>query len=261
MANGPKDYVGNTRQGHGTSFPGVRVGNVPDPNYDATTDSTNKPTGVPLFPVCRLFLTAPAASDVDALLDDQAANTTGEVAATFTAATDATTGLPQRRSILITPSGSSTGTITVTGTVYGTEFTETLTWAGETAAKETNICFDAVSAINVTSGLGAGVTVDVGTGTKFGVPYPMYGHTVFAACRDSAGTSFPGRDATGFAEGTDWSAEEGAPGTANKDPFGAISLGAGDTDPDGTANYAFYYIPSKFYDDDEDEFSLTAISY
>lgn len=261
MAIGPQNYIGKNRQGHGTSFPGVRIGNMPDPNRPVGDDSAQQPVGIPQWPTAYLWLTEAATSDVDAILDDLDANTTGETEVSYTAATDTTTLLPQRRAVIITPSGSSTGTITVTGTIFGKSYTETFTWAAASAAVTGNICFETVTAVNVTSGLGSGVTVDVGFANKFGVPYPMYGNTVFFAGWDDGAAKFPLKDATNFAEGTDFVVNAGQPGTANQDPFGSITIGDAATDPDGTNSYLFFYIPSLFYRDDEAGYSTTEIDY
>src|SRR5690606_34857543 len=116
-----------------------------------------------------------------------------------------------------------------------------------------------IVSINVTSAFIAGTTIDVGFENKFGFPYPNYHGAIIHACYDAAGADFPIVDGTNFAVTTDWTITAGLPDSPTADPYGTFNItGASDTDPDGTSDYAVYYIPSYIWNQNGETYPTTS---
>lgn len=240
--NPGKKHTGNAQWGE-------RIGNIPD-GYLALDNVTNV-VGVPSTPVFRFLLNAPNAADADYFFNDLVATATGTFYPTLatTMQTNNAYGVPFSRNISVTPNQETTGTIVINGIdTQGKAQSVTVAFAAASAAAVTNCCFTSIVSVEITVAFDADTTLDIGFDDKFGLPYPMYGISTIMACYDGAGTTYPGIDATNFAITTDWTVTAGAPATAGADRYGTFNItGATDTDPDGTANYAYVYCPTYYF--------------
>jgi hypothetical protein len=132
---------------------------VPNMQYASNVDTTG---------AVEAHLGAPIALDADGILDNQsiaAASNTSTFASTYT---DTVMGV-YGRNVTVVASGAATSTVTIRGFDYlGQPMSETLTLNGSTPVLGVKM-FRHVS--NVAFGATAATTIDVGWGSRLGLPY------------------------------------------------------------------------------------------
>jgi len=135
------------------------------------------------------------------------------------------------RNVTVVASGAATSTVTITGRDYlGQPMVETLTLNGTTSVAG-NKAFKYID--KIAWGATASTTINVGTGTKFGLPYRM--QNVLAEMSDRARVATLGTFVAGLL--TD-------PQTATTgDPRGTY---VPNTTPDGTKYLAATFLPNSF---------------
>ncbi len=116
----------------------------------------------------RVYLGAIALTDADGILNDQSIASAGSTT-TFDAAYTVTKMGPFGRNVIVIASGAATSTVTVKGRDYlGQPMSETLTLNGNNSV----VGLKAFKYIDkVTYGATSATTIDLGWGTRFGLPY------------------------------------------------------------------------------------------
>jgi len=224
----------------------IRVGNIRD------NSSANDSVGVPLTAVPVVVkLQAPAAADDDYFVAEATYDTVGAFATLLNSGTNQTneaTGKPFCRSILVTPTASTSGSILFTvEDAQGQIVERTITFAASgTAIQSAWTCRRIISA-EILVGFGTDEGFKVGFDDRFGLPYPAYLSTLINAGIDADGADFPAWDATNFVVTTDYTFTPGIADSATADHYGTFNFATTDTDPDGTANYAFIYLAHEIF--------------
>lgn len=156
-------------------------------------------TGVPTIPMCFMMLNSPDAADADYFV---AAVLTGTSAKTYTLANTTPPGEAfvdglshvVARNVTVTVDGAKTTTITVVGfDIQGRAQTEAISVAASGAGLTSgSVCFSKITSISSSASAGD-VTITVGYGNKFGLPYPL--NVAFPTLCDvlynSAATAWP----------------------------------------------------------------------
>lgn len=116
----------------------------------------------------RVNLGAVVLTDADGILDDQSIAAAGSTTSFLALYTSAKMG-PFGRNVVVVASGAATSTVTVTGRDYlGQPMKETLTLNGTNSVTGLK-AFKYID--KVEWGATAGTTIDLGWGTRFGLPY------------------------------------------------------------------------------------------
>lgn len=116
----------------------------------------------------RISFGAIAVADTDGILDGQSINTAGSQT-TFAAAYSSAIMGPWGRTVTVVASGAATSNVTVIGRDYlGQPMTESMTLNGTTPVAGVK-AFKYVD--EVTFGATSSVTIDLGFGARFGLPY------------------------------------------------------------------------------------------
>lgn len=241
-----------------TTVQTLAIGNM----YDGSLEQAGY-LGVPSAPVVAYFLDAPNAADADYFVNDQVATATG----TFTPNTNtknqinAATNMPFSRNVSVTPNQATTGTLTITYiNAQGIKITSpSIAFVNASSAVLSDWTARELVSVNITAAFIASTTLDVGFEDKFGFPYPNYHGAILHAAWDADGADFPTVDGTNFAVTTDWTVTAGLPDSTSADKLGTFNItGATDTDPDGTTDYAIWYIGSYYYNPDGGKYSTSA---
>lgn len=226
-------YEGNADKSQtGTDNPYIRIGNIPDQSVNT---NAMIPLGAPSAYVATYFLDAPPAQDLDYFMNDVAMTTARDISASIlnngVPPVNEARGVPYAINYVFTASGATTGTIEIIFKDFQQQrYTRTLTWINETTETTAFTGVD-LESVEITAGFSGSRTLDIGFGTVFGLPYPMYAATHLHTFVDADGADFP-------ADADNATYVAGVIDSTTADHLGTVDFA---DNPDGTSDYFLQY--------------------